>query len=199
MGNHAGTVGIIAGIGVDSRNIDSGPYSICGNILKRLLFGRLLFFVKTIVEYAFGMHMGFAIGWLTGWGVGHTYVKYFKPVYIDDLSQLFCWRLMPYDFARIGAAVGVVVGVIAISLINSRLLSRRVASLYEKDVTEPEDIARALGESERQIRRIVNKLAKKQKNRKETYSQKDYQAQGPIPLGPVIDMYEVLYKLKKIS
>ena len=199
MGNHAGTVGIIAGIGVDSLNNDSGHYSIRDNILKRRLFNRLLFFFKTIVEYAFGMHMGFAIGWLTGWGVGHTYVKYFKPVYIDDLSQLFHWRLMPYDFAGIGAAIGVVVGVIAISLINSKLLSRRVASLYKKDFTEPEDIARALGESEIQIRRIVNKLDKKEKNRKETYSQKDYQAQGPIPLGPVIDMYEVLYKLKKIS
>lgn len=199
MANHVGTVDIIAGIGVDSLTNDSGHYSIRDNILKKRLFGRLLFFVKTIVEYAFGMHMGFAIGWLTGWGVGHTYVKYFKPVYMDDLSQLFHWRLMPYDLAGIGAAIGVVVGVIAISLINSRLLSRRVTSLYEKDVTEPEDIARALGESERQTRRIVNKLAKKQKNRKETYSQKDYQAQGPIPPGPVIDMYEVLYKLKKIS
>ncbi|GAI56220.1 unnamed protein product, partial [marine sediment metagenome] len=35
MGNHAGTVGIIAGISVNSLNNDSGHYSIRDNILKR--------------------------------------------------------------------------------------------------------------------------------------------------------------------
>ena len=199
MENCADAAGIAKRFSIDLYGIGNSLRLRLSAFLPDSLLDRVLFLVEAVVAYGFGIYMGFVIGWLTGWGVGHTYVKYFKPVYIDDLSQLFHWRLMPYDFAGIGAAIGVVVGVIAISLINSKLLSRRVASLYKKDVTEPEDIARALGESEIQIRRIVNKLDKKEKNRKKIYSQKDYQAQGPIPLGPVIDMYEVLYKLKKIS
>lgn len=199
MENCAEATGMAKRFSIDLYGIGNSLCLRLGSFLPDSLLDRVLFLAEAVVAYCFGMHMGFAIGWLTGLGVGHAYVEHFKPVYMDDLSQLSHWRLMPYDFARIGAAIGVVVGVIAISLINSKLLSRRVASLYKKDVTEPEDIARALGESERQIRRIVNKLDKKQKNRKETYSQKDYQAQGPIPLGSVVDMYEVLYKLKKIS
>jgi len=40
---------------------------------------RLLFVVKDIVEYAFGMHIGFAIGWLLGLWTGNIYVERVSP------------------------------------------------------------------------------------------------------------------------
>ena len=164
------------------KKFDTGnsSHSLGVNISTERFLDKLLFFIKAVVEYAFGTHIGFAIGWLTGLCVGNAYVEHFKPVYMDDLSELSHWRLMPYDFARTGATIGVVVCVIAILLINSKLLSQRVASLYEKDVTEPEDIARAIGNSERQIQRVISKLAKKGKI---VRKKADFQKRFPAPKG----------------
>ena len=54
--------------------------------------------------------------------------------------------------------IDLVLGAIAIAFINSKLLSRKVASLYEKEATEPKEIAQTLGRSERQIQKIIEKL-----------------------------------------
>ncbi len=133
------------------------------NISKNKLLDKLLFFIKAVVEYAFGMQIGFAVGWLIGLCVGKSFVGHFEPVYLDDLSQLFYWRSMPYGFARNGAIIGLAVGVIVITTINNKLLSQRVISLYKKGRTDPKDIARALDESDKRIQRVINNLAKKGK------------------------------------
>jgi len=119
--------------------------------------------IETITEYVFGMALGSATGWLTGLCVGNAYVEHFEPVYMDDLSELSRWRLMPYEFAKDVAIIGLVVGAIVIALINSKLLSQRVASLYEKEVMGLKDIAQALGRSERQIQKVIKKLTPKRK------------------------------------
>lgn len=142
-------------------------YSFWNNISKDQLLDRLLFFAKTVVEYAFGMHIGLSIGWLIGFYVGRSYVGYFEPVYLDDLGQLSYWRLMPYEFAGNGAMIGMAAGVIAIAIINNKLLNQRVVSLYKKGSTNPNEIARLLGKSVGQIERKINKLTKEEKiNRK---------------------------------
>lgn len=128
--------------------------------IERLL-DQLLFFIKPVVEYIFGMHIGFALGWLTGLCVGHCYVKYFEPVYLNDLSRLTYWREAPFLFARHGALTGLAIGVIAIALINRTLLNQRVISLCKKNITSPDEIAGLLGKSVGQIERKMNKLAKK--------------------------------------
>jgi hypothetical protein len=84
------------------------------------LLDKLLNFIKVVVEYAFGTHIGYALGWVIGLYVGRFYVEHFEPVYLNDLSQLSYWRLAPYIFAQNGALIGVAVGMIAIALINSR-------------------------------------------------------------------------------
>jgi len=198
MENCAETIGLVKRFNTDSFNTDNSWYFRLRSILPELLLNRFLFFIKPIVEYAFGIHIGFAIGWPLGLYAGDVYVEHFKPVYFFDLNKLQQWELMPYEFARNGAVIGAVIGVITIAIINSRLLNQRVISLYEKRITAPKAIARALGKSERQIQRVINKLTKKEKNRKKTYSQKDYQAEGPIPLEPVVGMCEIPWKLEKI-
>ena len=57
------------------------------NILVWKLLDKLLFFIKPIAEYAFGMHIGFALGWLIGMCVGHFYVYHFEPLHLNDLNQ----------------------------------------------------------------------------------------------------------------
>jgi len=74
------------------------------------------------------MHIGYAIGWVIGLYVGHFYVERFEPVYLYDLSQFSYWRLAPYTFAQNVAVIGVVAGIIAITVINRKPLNKRVAS-----------------------------------------------------------------------
>jgi hypothetical protein len=146
-------------------NPSNSLYLLWINISKEQLLDKLLIFIKVVVEYAFGMHIGYAIGWLIGLYVGHSYVEYFEPVYLDDLSQLSSllsyWRSMPYIFARYGAMIGVAIGVIAIAIINNNLLNQRVTSLYKEGITNSNDIARHLCESVGQIERKINRLVKK--------------------------------------
>jgi hypothetical protein len=125
------------------------------------LFDRLLLVLKAIVEYTFGVQMGATAGWLFGWCAGSAYVKHFQPVYASDLSELGRWELIPCAIARHGAVIGAVVGAMIIMIVNGKLLSRRVVSLYEKGITDPSDVARALGKSKRPIRRAIRSLAKK--------------------------------------
>ena len=191
MESHAEAVGMMDRVDVHFKNTDYSSNEISVDIPTATLFDRVLFFVKAILEYAFGTHMGFAVGWVLGWIGGHVYAEHFKPVYSFDLNELHQWELMPYEFARSGAVVGIIAGVIAIALINNKILTQRVMSLYEKGITKPKDICQVIGKSERQIRRVINKLAKKEKICKKTYSQKDYQAEGPIPLESVVGMCEI--------
>ncbi len=144
----------------DARN---SLHSLGVNISAEWFLDRLLFFIKTIVEYALGMHIGFAIGWLIGLCVGHSYVGHFEPVYLDDLGPLSYWRLMPYEFARNGAIIGVAVGAIVITIINNKLLKQRVIFLHKKGSTDPRDIAKALGKRVGQIERKMNKLIEKER------------------------------------
>ena len=81
-----------------------------------------------VVEYAFGIHLGYAIGWAIGLYAGHFYVEHFGPVYFIDLSQLSYWNSAPDIFARNVAMIGVAVGMIAIAVINNKPLNERVAS-----------------------------------------------------------------------
>jgi len=134
------------------------------NISKEQLLDKLLYFVKAVVEYAFGIHIGYAIGWIIGLCVGHSYVGHFEPVYFDDLSQLSYWRLLPYGVAGNSAMIGVAVGVIAIVIINNKLFNQEITSLYKKGITSPNDIARLLGQSVGKIEIKMNKLVKKEES-----------------------------------
>ena len=136
-------------------------HSLWNNISKEQLLNKLLFLVKAVVEYAFGMHIGFAIGWLIGLYVGHSYVGHFEPVYLDDLDQLYYWRLVPYEFARNGAMIGMAIGVIAIAIINNDLLNQRITSLHKNGITNPNDIAQLLSKRIGKIDRKMNRLVKK--------------------------------------
>lgn len=142
---------------------------------------RLLLFVGTIVEYLFGMHIGAVAGWLAGLCLANTYVEYFEPVYMNDLTELYRWRLMPGRYAITGATIGLLIGAVAIALIKNKLLAKRIAALQKQNITDPAVLARRLGTSETQIQRTPSKLTKNQKTTaKNLIFQKDYQLDQPI-------------------
>jgi len=96
------------------------------SISKGQLLDRLLFIIMPVTECIFGMHIGFALGWLTGLCAGHSYVEHFEPVYLDDLNQLSFWTAAPTTFAWYGAIIGSTIGAIAIVIINAKLLNQKV-------------------------------------------------------------------------
>jgi len=98
------------------------------NISRERFLDKLLSLIEVVVEYVFGMHIGYAVGWVTGLYVGHFYVERFEPVYLYDLSQLSYWRLAPYTFARNVAMIGVAAGMLIIAVINNKSLNKRLAS-----------------------------------------------------------------------
>jgi hypothetical protein len=136
--------------------------SIHANLRKHWSLDRLLFIIGAILEYAFGLYVGAVIGWTSGWYAGSIYVECTHPVYFSnaaELSEIVEWaRLAPCEFGDCGKLVGAVAGAIAIMITNRRLHTKQIVSLYENGVTEPEDIARALGKSVRRTRRKLIRL-----------------------------------------
>ena len=163
MSNTTETISIRGGFGTNSWNSHKILHLVRLNVSKKQLSSQLLSFVEAIVDYSFGMYMGAAIGFLLGWYAGSVYVEHFEPVYFSDfsgLNEIIQWSRIPYEFAGNGKLVGAVIGAIIIMTINSRLLTQKIVSLYEKEVIDPKDIARALGKNVRQIQRKIDKLAK---------------------------------------
>lgn len=139
-------------------DIDNCARLICDIALNGQLFDTMLYSVKPVLEYTFGMYVGYFSGWLLGLWIGQSYVEYFAPAYLIDLGQLPYWKLLPYGFARhtgIAAAIG---GVIAVAIINNRILNDRIISLYKSGTTHPHDIAEALGKGEELIERKLDKF-----------------------------------------
>jgi len=152
----------------------SSSHSALINVPIVPLFDRLLSFVEGIVEYAFGIFIGSVIGWLLGEYSGNVYVEHFGAVYFTGFNELRRWTLMPCGFAKTGAIIGAVAGAVTIAVLTRKSLRTRIVSLYEKEVIKPKDIARGLrltsaerliGKRERQIQRVINKLAKKGESR----------------------------------
>lgn len=132
------------------------------NIVGAHLFGRGLCFVQTVVGYTFGILAGLGVGWLLGGYIGSLHARDIQhAVDFLDFNQLREWQDIPWSFARTGAAAGAIVGLAAIRIIEIIDLNRTIISLCKAEAAEPDDIARLLGRSVRQIRRRMNRLAGK--------------------------------------
>ena len=131
-------------------------------IPREYLLDRMLYFAQKVVAYAFGITVGIVVGSLTGRYIAGIRAESLRHT-IDffDPNQLQQWHDMPWIFARTGAVAGVLFSLAAMRIIEGVFLTRTIVSLYEKQVTEPVDIARILGRSVRQIKRKMNKLARK--------------------------------------
>lgn len=139
------------------------PSRIVSNIIQRgHAVGKMLSVAETIIGYALGIYVGLAFGAMAG-----TYIVGIRPeellytMNFSDPDQIEQWHDVPWIFARIGAAIGALLGAGLIAIIQAKFFRTQVASLYEDGVTEPEDIAGILGKSTRVIAKTMTKLAKK--------------------------------------
>jgi len=132
------------------------------NIVGAHLFGRGLYLVQTVVGYTFGIFVGLGVGWLLGGYIGSVHVQYTRhAVDFLDFNQVREWQDIPWSFARTGAMVGVLVGLVATRIMEFIFLNRTIISLCKEKGAEPADIASLLGRGVRQIRMRMNRLAAK--------------------------------------
>lgn len=139
-------------------DIDNYAHLICDIVLSGQVLDTVLFGLKPILEYAFGMCIGYVVGWLFGLYLGQSYVEYFTPAYLVDLGQLSYWRFLPYGFARTGAITAAIMGAVAVMIINNRLLNERIVSMHKNGKTDPRKIAHALGQPQALIERKMGEL-----------------------------------------
>jgi hypothetical protein len=106
----------------------NSPDSVSSDVQAVPILDKFLFLIEPVMDYAFGIFMGYILGWLAGLRAGFIYVEHYEPVYFETISLLSKWRLMPYEFAKNGAVIGIVAGIIAITIINRTLLNRKIIS-----------------------------------------------------------------------
>lgn len=128
------------------------------------LWDRLPLFVGPIPEYVFGAHIGFAASWLVGFLLGNIYVEYSKPAWINDLSQLSYWEMLPCGAVRGCASVGIVNNIVVISIVESKPLRCSIITLCQKGIAKPEVIPHRLVKNKEKIRKAINQYIKKNKN-----------------------------------
>jgi hypothetical protein len=102
--------------------------------------------------------------WVLGWYAGNVYVEHVQPVYFSNPAELTAiveWsQITPHEFGGFGKLVGALAGMAVIAAVNSKLLTQRILSLCEKEVTDPVDIASTLGKNVRLIHWKLNRLSK---------------------------------------
>lgn len=158
MNTFAGKINIVERAYYSSHLLDVGAY-------VDLLSHWIAIFVKAALEYAFGMHLGAAVGYISGLLVGNLYVGYFKPVYLFGFDEIKQWLGLPYVFAIYGVIVGVIAGSVVIAIINGRLLRQRVAALYEQGVTDPQDMAQTLIKPKWEVQMAIESLLEQENRR----------------------------------
>jgi hypothetical protein len=106
----------------DFRNLITGFYS--GGSAWLIAFDGMINLVAAVLEHLLGMLGGALAGLLAGRFIGRIYASHIEPLHFEDLHELAEWTLIPDAFARYGAAVGAVVGLLVVVLLHRRLLER---------------------------------------------------------------------------
>jgi len=151
-------------IQAETKGIIGGNFSnlISDIIPKGHIIDKILSFSEILVGYAVGIYIGMVIGALTGRYIGSVHADNLRhTVDFLDLNQLRQWQDIPWSFGRTGATIGVLLGVVVMSVVQAWFFNMEVASLYEHGVTDPKDIAGILARSPRRIKKTITKLAKK--------------------------------------
>lgn len=151
-------------IQAETKGIIGGNFSnLISDVLpKGHVIDKVLSFVETVAGCALGIYIGMVIGGMMGRYIAGVRAEDLKHT-IDffDPEQLKQWQDMPSNFARTGALIGALLGTAVMSIVQVKFFNMEVASLYEKAVTDPKEIARILARSPRRIKKTITKLARK--------------------------------------
>jgi len=125
MGNYAGINSMLIEEEIRANNNVNPSGIVSREFPADSFLDKLLFLIEPVVDYAFGIFIGYVLGRLAGFWAGFIYSKHYEPVYMENLSELSFWRIMPYEFAKSGSVVGVIVVIIALKIVNSIIFRRK--------------------------------------------------------------------------
>jgi len=91
---------------------DSRPYLKVSCFSTGQLLQRLFRLVIKTLEYALGIHVGAAIGYLCGKCIGIIYIRYFDPVSIAEINSTKQLWGTQYIFSISGLLIGSIAGII---------------------------------------------------------------------------------------
>lgn len=100
---------------------DNWPYPTVSCLFIGQLLHRLFKVITKTLEYALGIHMGAAIGYLCGKIAGLIYTRYFDPMNIVEINNSQQVWVMQYTFAIGGLLIGSIAGIILIVELTHKL------------------------------------------------------------------------------
>jgi hypothetical protein len=121
-------------------------------------FDRITNLVAAALECAIGLLSGVLLGLLAGYRIGKLYANEVEPLYIQNLRELVEWQGIPHAFARNGAVLGAVAGLLLLVILNRRSVTQKVQALMQAGCMDPQQIAAATGISERSVRKVMGRL-----------------------------------------
>ena len=104
-------------------------------IPKKSILSKLKIVIEIALEYCFGIHVGTALGYICGACFGSLYTNYFTPTCTDNFEEICQWSLMPYSFAIWGGIIGMVTGIVVISLMTIKRVHKTKSHKEGGDVT----------------------------------------------------------------
>jgi len=126
-------------------------------------FDYVLNLIATALEHLVGLLGGAVAGLLAGRLLGGVYANHIEPLHFQDLDKLAEWSLIPHAFARNGAVLGAIVGLLAITALRRRLSRQDAPTQIGTGVEEQQEMYRATGAEEEEIPEIAQELNQKRK------------------------------------
>lgn len=105
---------------------DDELYPIVSRLYNCRLLNKLFKVITRTLEYALGIHMGAAIGFLCGKLAGIIYTRHFGPMNIIEINNSQQLWVTQYAFAIGGLLIGSIAGIILIVELTHKLhISRK--------------------------------------------------------------------------
>ncbi len=118
----------------------------CQNQISRLhfdgspwltTFDWLMNLVAAALDHALGLLAAALVGLVAGHRIGRIYAGQVEPLYVRDLHELAAWQVIPDTFARNGAVLGAVAGLLLIVILHRKVFSQKVISRVKIGAAAP--------------------------------------------------------------
>ncbi|MBN2129863.1 MAG: hypothetical protein JW741_10220 [Sedimentisphaerales bacterium] len=136
----------------------------CKNLISRLHSNDSLWLaafdwttnlVAAALDHALALLAAAMAGLLAGHRIGKIYASQVEPLYVEDLRELVGWQVIPHSFARNGAVLGALVGLLLIVILHRKFLAQKVISRIKTGVANLSQTTGAVDAGDARIPGVV--------------------------------------------